>query len=100
MTETRRPSLRRCGMTCANSVVLPAPLHPARPMTFIDFSATEAHLLSPEKAYIGTKDLSCYAAEMMKVEKSPVPLILPDPADPRLTERVAGTDQAGGKVEI
>src|SRR5690349_21185991 len=36
----------------------------------------------------------------MKIEKSPVPLILPDPADPRLTERVAGTDQTGAKVEI
>jgi FdhD protein len=69
-------------------------------MTFIPFSATEAHLFSPEKPYIGTRNLSCYAAEMMKIEKSPVPLILPDPADPRLTERVAGTDQTGGQVEI
>src|SRR5215203_6571442 len=37
---------------------------------------------------------------MMKIEKAPAPLIVPDPADPRLTERVAGTDQTGAPVEI
>src|SRR6202140_284676 len=37
---------------------------------------------------------------MMKIDKAPVPLIVPDPGDPRLTERVAGTDQAGATVEI
>jgi FdhD protein len=37
---------------------------------------------------------------MMKIDKAPVPLILPDPHDPRLTESVAGTDQTGAKVEI
>src|SRR6476620_11845445 len=37
---------------------------------------------------------------MMKIEKAPAPLIVPDPADPRLTERVAGTDQHGAEVEI
>jgi FdhD protein len=37
---------------------------------------------------------------MMKIDKAPVPLIVPDPHDPRLTERVAGTDQAGATVEI
>jgi FdhD protein len=37
---------------------------------------------------------------MTKIEKMPVPLIVPDPSDPRLTERVAGTDQAGATVEI
>src|SRR5215207_11112133 len=37
---------------------------------------------------------------MMKIEKAPAPLIVPDPADPRLTERVAGTDQTGAAVEI
>src|SRR5665811_2333267 len=37
---------------------------------------------------------------MMKVDKAPVPLIVPDPHDPRLTERVAGTDQTGATVEI
>src|SRR6476660_7197388 len=37
---------------------------------------------------------------MMKIEKAPAPLILPNPEDPRLTERVTGTDQAGGRTEI
>src|ERR1035437_6977547 len=37
---------------------------------------------------------------MMKIDKAPIPLILPDPNDPRLTERVAGTDQSGAAVEI
>jgi len=37
---------------------------------------------------------------MMKIDKAPIPLILPNPGDPRLTERVAGTDQAGAAVEI
>src|ERR1700752_5284976 len=37
---------------------------------------------------------------MMKIDKTPVPLIVPDPHDPRLTERVAGTEQSGAKVEI
>src|ERR1700724_4476888 len=37
---------------------------------------------------------------MMKIDKAPVPLIVPDPHDPRLTERVAGTDQTGATVEI
>src|SRR6476659_6980395 len=37
---------------------------------------------------------------MMKIEKAPAPLIVPNPADPRLSERVAGTDQAGAAVEI
>ena len=37
---------------------------------------------------------------MMKIDKAPVPLILPNPQDPRLTERVAGTDQTGATVEI
>ena len=37
---------------------------------------------------------------MMKFEKAPVPLILPDPHDPRLTERVAGTDHTGAAVAI
>src|SRR5258707_10682216 len=43
ITETRRPSLRRkCGIIRASSVVLPAPLHPARPITFILFSELPA----------------------------------------------------------
>src|SRR6202020_740251 len=37
---------------------------------------------------------------MMKIDKVPVPLIVPNPDDPRLTERVAGTDQTGAAVEI
>ena len=37
----------------------------------------------------------------MKIDrKQPVPLILPNPADPRLTQRVSGIDQSGAKVEI
>src|ERR1043165_1731675 len=36
---------------------------------------------------------------MMKIEKAPVPLIVPNPDDPRLTERVAGVDQTGAKIE-
>src|ERR1700759_3397205 len=36
----------------------------------------------------------------MKIEKAPIPLIVPNPAQPRLTERVAGTDQTGASVEI
>ena len=37
---------------------------------------------------------------MMKPESSAAPRILPDPHDPRLTERVTGTDQTGASVEI
>src|ERR1043166_4058693 len=37
---------------------------------------------------------------MMKIEKAPIPLIVPNPDDPRLTERVRGTDQHGAEVEI
>ena len=37
---------------------------------------------------------------MMKIEKAPIPLIVPNPDDPRLTERVRGTDQTGADVEI
>ena len=36
---------------------------------------------------------------MMKIEKKPVPVILPDPDDPLLTRRVAGVDQTGARVE-
>jgi FdhD protein len=36
---------------------------------------------------------------MMKIEKKPVPVILPDPDDPLLTRRVAGVDQTGASVE-
>src|SRR4051794_36842483 len=37
---------------------------------------------------------------MMKTEATPPPLILPNPADPRLTERVVGKDHAGATIEI
>ena len=37
---------------------------------------------------------------MMKIDKPPAPLIVPNPEDPRLSERVAGTDQTGAAVEI
>src|SRR5436853_3306343 len=37
---------------------------------------------------------------MMKIEKAPVPLIVPNPDDPKLTERVIGIDQTGARVEI
>src|SRR6266481_3344481 len=40
MTETRKPLSVRCGITRVSKVVLPAPLHPARPITFISFSGT------------------------------------------------------------
>ena len=71
------------------------------PGLLVPLTVTEAaHFFAPEKPYIGLQGLSCYAAAMMKIEKTPVPLILPDPKDPRLTERVAGTDQAGARTEI
>src|SRR6266851_725548 len=55
MTETRRPWPRRWGMTRVNSVVLPAPLHPARPITFIIFSGLPAEpgYAVSKAAYIG-----------------------------------------------
>lgn len=37
---------------------------------------------------------------MTKAVKTPAPLIVPNPADPRLTEKVLGTDQTGAPVEI
>lgn len=37
---------------------------------------------------------------MMKIEKAPIPLIVPNPDDPRLTERVRGADQHGAEIEI
>src|SRR4051794_24864874 len=37
---------------------------------------------------------------MTTATRSPAPLIVPNPDDPRLTERVAGLDQAGAAVEI
>jgi FdhD protein len=37
---------------------------------------------------------------MMKIEKTPLPLVMPNPQDPRLTERVTGTDQTGTATAI
>src|SRR3978361_1092028 len=37
---------------------------------------------------------------MIKTHNPAAPLIVPNPNDPRLTERVAGTDQSGTAVEI
>jgi FdhD protein len=37
---------------------------------------------------------------MMKMDRPPAPLIVPDPDDPRLTQRVSGVDQTGVTVEI
>src|SRR3981189_3123565 len=47
-------------------------------------------------------DRQCHASlrPMMKIDKAPVPLILPNPRDSRLTERVAGPDQTGAAEEI
>ena len=36
----------------------------------------------------------------MKIDRTAAPLIVPSPADPRLTERVTGIDQAGARTEI
>jgi FdhD protein len=36
----------------------------------------------------------------MKIVKTPAPLIVPNPQDPRLTEFVTGVDQTGAKTEI
>src|ERR1700755_1475422 len=89
-------------MTRDSKVVLPAPLHPARPITFIPFSDRhrEPVGLYPSVPYIGREAMSCYPDDMMKIEKAPIPLIVPSPDDPRLTQRVAGTDQTGAAVEI
>jgi FdhD protein len=37
---------------------------------------------------------------MMKLQKPPAPRILPNPDDPRLSERVSGIDQTGTRVEV
>ena len=36
----------------------------------------------------------------MKIAKTPAPLIVPNPEDPRLTEQVTGIDQTGARTEI
>src|SRR3954465_3137433 len=44
----------------------------------------------------------CHAnlAAMMKIDKAPTPLIVPDTDDPPLPESVTGTDQSGARMEI
>src|ERR1700751_1281762 len=37
---------------------------------------------------------------MMKIDKAPVPLIVPNPDDPRLTQSGTGANQPGAKGEI
>src|SRR5581483_10719403 len=103
ITETRRPSLSRCGIVRFSKVVLPAPLHPARPITFIAVSKSRPEpALNPDPCCIISDCRESHAnlMGMMKIEKAPIPLIVPNPDDPRLTERVRGTDQTGAEVEI
>src|ERR1700722_16924528 len=100
ITETRRPSAMKYGISRVSSVVLPAPLHPARPITFMSFSGP-MNRLPIQSCFISTSP-QCHAIEqtMIKTDNAAPPLIVPDPTDPRLTERVAGTDQTGAAVEI
>src|SRR6202789_1504454 len=44
--------------------------------------------------------MSCYQRKMMKTAAAQAPLIVPDPTDGRLIERVTGVDQTGATVEI
>src|SRR2546421_11382002 len=55
---------------------------------------------TPGCLYRLTGNVMLASRMMMKIDKAPVPLIVPNPHDPRLTERVAGTDQTGVAVEI
>src|SRR5689334_20055040 len=83
-----------------SSVVLPAPLQPASPITFMSCPTPCQPLCHRGALYPLVRNVMLSSRTMDKPAKIPVPLILPDPADPRLTERVDGTDQAGAKVEI
>src|SRR5438105_6665582 len=64
MTETRSPSPSRWGITRVSNVVLPAPLHPARPITFILFSEGRRNraMFCLRVLYIGEGTMSCYPA--------------------------------------
>ena len=53
---------------------------------------------APGSAVHGTADDG--ENDVTKIVRTPAPLIVPNPADPRLTEKVQGTDQAGAPVEI
>src|SRR5579871_6006933 len=50
--------------------------------------------------YLGAGECHANLRPAMKIERTSAPLIVPDPADPRLTERVTGTDQTGARTEI
>src|SRR5258708_2109557 len=89
------------GISRVSSVVLPAPLQPARPITFMSFSTRPNHLAAAGDAlYRLGRQGHASLKTMMKNERPPAPLIVPNPANPRLTERVAGTDQTGAAAEI
>ena len=81
MTETRRPSVDQKRDQRLSSVVLPAPLHPASPITFILFSEPDGTGLSTE-CFISAYS-QCHASlrMMTKIDKAPVPLIVPNPGD-------------------
>src|ERR1700722_1971160 len=78
MTETRRPCSRKCGMRRVSSVVLPAPLHPARPITLIYFSERPAEpaMFCPKGCFISANG-ECHAGHqmMMKIDEAPTPAI-------------------------
>src|SRR2546430_3484286 len=57
------------------------------------------YVLSCGALYRLTGNVMLASRMMMKIDKAPVPLIVPNPHDPRLTERVAGTDQTGVRSE-
>jgi len=59
----------------------------------MDIRATYAHL---EWARFNGRQFVCYSCIMDK--KADSYIIRPDPADPRLTERVGGIDQTGAKI--
>jgi hypothetical protein len=93
-------ALSQLRITRVSKVVLPAPLIP-RGLSLIAFSAALAGpgWACSKGALYRLADIVMLTG-MMKIDKAPAPLIVPDPADPRLTERVAGTDQTGAAVEI
>src|SRR5262249_40228069 len=69
---------------------------------FAALAMTGAAALHSPLAMLISAWTGCHASlhHMMKIEKAPVPLIVPNPDDPRLTERVVGIDQTGAKTEI
>jgi hypothetical protein len=65
ITETRKPCPRRYGMTREISVVFPAPLQPATPITFIRKSPTPSD--KPAACpYLGYARMSCQPRVLMK----------------------------------